>query len=227
MCFQFYCSVKLLTFAFFFVVVAIMFLMIHFVLCTSRNRFQMSDGLYFFSLSGSGESRSLMKELSHLVAKKQEKFGNLKLMVLHRNTEKMLADAIGATEGVTILCYHHSLPYKYQGRLRAQNILDSAHFLMLRAPEQLPLESLETPEDLEAFLQSTDKALLLVEFCGWAPLLLAKGKNNEPVNSFGKLIHFIVLFFFWYLLISFACIFLILEYLLLLLSNVGHSTASS
>ncbi|XP_058182709.1 uncharacterized protein LOC131300750 isoform X1 [Rhododendron vialii] len=141
--------------------------------------------LLMVTVPWSGESRSLTKELSQLVANKQEKFGNLTLMLLYRNTEKMLADAIGATEGVTILCYHHSLPYKYQGRLRAQNILHSAHFLMLRAPEQLPLESLETPEDLKIFLQSTDKALLLVEFCGWASSLLGKGKNNESVNAFG------------------------------------------
>ncbi|CAL5427528.1 unnamed protein product [Camellia sinensis] len=141
--------------------------------------------LLMVTVPWSGESRSLMKELTQLVANKQEKFGTLKLVLLYRNRERMLADVIGATEGITILCYHHSLPYKYQGRLRAQNILSSAHFLMTHPPEQLPLESLKTPEDLKTFLQSTDKALLLLEFCGWTHALLAKGKNNGTENGFG------------------------------------------
>ncbi|XP_028119984.1 uncharacterized protein LOC114317458 [Camellia sinensis] len=140
--------------------------------------------LLMVTVPWSGESRSLMKELTQLVANKQEKFGTLKLVLLYRNRERMLADVIGATEGITILCYHHSLPYKYQGRLRAQNILSSAHFLMTHPPEQLPLESLKTPEDLKTFLQSTDKALLLMEFCGWTHALLAKGKNNGTENGF-------------------------------------------
>ncbi|KAL7163096.1 hypothetical protein ACSBR2_039235 [Camellia fascicularis] len=139
--------------------------------------------LLMVTVPWSGESRSLMKELTQLVANKQEKFGTLKLVLLYRNRERMLADVIGATEGITILCYHHSLPYKYQGRLRAQNILSSAHFLMAHPPEQLPLESLKTPEDLKTFLQSTDKALLLLEFCGWTHALLAKGKNNGTEND--------------------------------------------
>ncbi|GMP92513.1 hypothetical protein CsSME_00042708 [Camellia sinensis var. sinensis] len=60
----------------------------------------------------SGESRSLMKELTQLVANKQEKFGTLKLVLLYRNRERMLADVIGATEGITILYLEHKIYYR-------------------------------------------------------------------------------------------------------------------
>ncbi|XP_052204537.1 uncharacterized protein LOC127809628 isoform X3 [Diospyros lotus] len=140
--------------------------------------------LLLVTVPWSGESRSLMKEISQLVANKPDKFSTLKLMLLYKNRERMFADAIGATEGITIFCYHHSLSYKYRGRLRAQNILSSAHFLTSLSHEQLPLEFLKTPEDLKTFLQSTDKALLLLEFCGWTQTLLAKGMDNGTGNAF-------------------------------------------
>lgn len=125
-----------------------------------------------------------MKELAHKVKTKEE-FGSLKLMLIHRNHDKMLADALGAKMEIDILCYRHSFPYKYQGTLRAQNILSSIHYLMSLLPEEIPLKPLSTTEDLTTFLKSTDKALLLLEFCGWTPKLMAKVMNNGSENSSG------------------------------------------
>lgn len=125
-----------------------------------------------------------MKELANVVAEKQEKLGAIKLMYMYRNNEKMLADALGAIEEITILNYHHSVPYKYQGRIQPQSILSSAHSLISFSPKELPLKPIKTQEELKAFLESTDKALLLLEFCGWAPKLL-KGKNNGTGDAFG------------------------------------------
>ncbi|KAJ8544654.1 hypothetical protein K7X08_003317 [Anisodus acutangulus] len=141
--------------------------------------------LLFVTLPWLGESRSLMKELADVVSHDQGRFGSLKLMVLYRSSERMLADAVGADEGITIFYYHHSHSYKYQGRLRAQNILSSVHYVMSLLPEQLPFKILKTPEDLEIFLGSTDKALILSEFCGWTQKLLAKGGNNSSERGFG------------------------------------------
>lgn len=105
---------------------------------------------------------------------------------MYRNTEKMLANAIGAMDDeITVLYYHHSVSYKYRGMLRAQTILHSIHSHISALPEELPLKSLSTPVELKAFLDSTDKALLLLEFCGWTPKLLTKGKNNVTENGFG------------------------------------------
>ncbi|KAK4360191.1 hypothetical protein RND71_019143 [Anisodus tanguticus] len=140
--------------------------------------------LLFVTLPWLGESRSLMKELADVVSHDQGRFGSLKLMVLYRSSERMLADAVGADEGITIFYYHHSHSYKYQGRLRVQNILSSVHYVMSLLPEQLPFKILKTPEDLEIFLGSTDKALILSEFCGWTQKLLAKGGNNSSERGF-------------------------------------------
>lgn len=112
-----------------------------------------------------------------MVTAEQERFSSLKLMLLYRNNEKMLANALGATDGVTFVYFHHSLSYKYGGRLRVQNILSSVHYVMSLLPEELPFRLLHTPDTLRTFLDSTDKTLLLLEFCGWTPRLLAKGKS--------------------------------------------------
>ncbi|XP_015895839.3 uncharacterized protein LOC107429633 isoform X2 [Ziziphus jujuba] len=140
--------------------------------------------LLLVTLPWSGECRSLRKEIATLVTNRQEEFSSLKLMVMYRNTEKMLADAIGAaTQETTILYYHHSVSYKYQGRLTAKYILSSIYPYMSVSPEELPLKRLSDAEELKEFLDSTDKALLLFEFCGWAPKLLAKAKKNGTENG--------------------------------------------
>lgn len=141
--------------------------------------------LLLVTVPWSGESRSLMKELAGVVSHDQGRFASLKLMVLYRSSERMLADAVGADEGITIFYYHHSHSYKYMGRLRVQNILSSVHYVMSLLPEQLPFKILKTPEDLKSFLGSTDKALILSEFCGWTQKLLAKGGNNSSECDFG------------------------------------------
>ncbi|KAG8644206.1 hypothetical protein MANES_11G108701v8 [Manihot esculenta] len=135
--------------------------------------------LVLVSVPWSGESRSLMKEISRLVSDRLEEFESLKLMYMQRNKEKLLADAIGATEGIiTILYYHHSSSYKYQGKLIAGNILSSIVPYMSVSPHEIPLKALKTQEELKMFLDSTDKALILLEFCGWTPELMARKKRN-------------------------------------------------
>ncbi|XP_061342135.1 uncharacterized protein LOC133288399 isoform X2 [Gastrolobium bilobum] len=143
--------------------------------------------LLLVTIPWSGESRSLMKHVSLVVADKPHEFGNLKLMFIHRNTEKMLADSIGATatDEITVIYFHYSVSYKYRGRLRANNILSSLYHYMSLAPEEVPLKALNTPQDFTTFLDSTDEALVLVDFCGWTPKLLAENKmKNGTVNGF-------------------------------------------
>ncbi|KAK9044043.1 hypothetical protein V6N11_072365 [Hibiscus sabdariffa] len=135
--------------------------------------------LLFVTVPWCGESRSLMREVSRLVADKSTEFDSLKLMLIHRNTEKMLANSIGASDQITMFYYDHSLSYKYRGKLRARSILNSIHpYILAASPEELPLKPLNSQKDLTSFLESTDKALILAEFCAWAPNLLAKVKNN-------------------------------------------------
>lgn len=132
-----------------------------------------------------------MKEVAHVVSdRQQEEFSSLKLMFLFRNMEKMLADAIIAAaaapneeeEELTILFYLHSVSYKYRGPFRALNILSSLlPYISNSNSNQPQLPLLNTPDHLNSFLTSTDKALLLLEFCGWTPKLLA----DHNINHFG------------------------------------------
>lgn len=143
--------------------------------------------LLVVSVPWSGESRSLMKEITHLVIDKKEEFGSLKLMYIHKNNEKMLADAIGAvvTDEITLLYYHHSLYYKYKGKYRARNILSSIFPYFSLLPEEMPLKRLSGEGDLKMFIESADKAVLLLEFCGWTEKLIAREKNNGSKTGFG------------------------------------------
>ncbi|XVE49758.1 hypothetical protein DITRI_Ditri01bG0107300 [Diplodiscus trichospermus] len=130
-----------------------------------------------------GESRSLMREMSRLVTDKSKEFDSLKLMFIYRNSEKLLADSIGASDGITVFYYDHSVSYKYQGKLRARNILSSVYPYVSASPEELPLKPLNSQDDLNVFLESTEKALFLTEFCGWTPKLLSEVKNNGTIND--------------------------------------------
>ncbi|KAL6640917.1 hypothetical protein ACP70R_019098 [Stipagrostis hirtigluma subsp. patula] len=126
-----------------------------------------------------GESRSLMVEIEHLVASNEQELGHLKLMVVYRNSEKLLTDAIGATEGIKFLYYQRSVPFKYQGKLRARDILSSVQYIMSLKHEEAPFQILNTKEDVDAFIESTDKSVLLYESCGWFTRLVHGGSNRS------------------------------------------------
>ncbi|KAK6925399.1 hypothetical protein RJ641_009725 [Dillenia turbinata] len=96
----------------------------------------------------------------------------------------MLADALGATDGITILYYQDSVSYKYRGKLRAQNILASFSAVPSVSPKDLPLRRLNSPEDLKIFPESADKVVLLLEFCGRAPTMLTKTEQDATAYGF-------------------------------------------
>ncbi|RCV42430.1 hypothetical protein SETIT_9G215800v2 [Setaria italica] len=125
-----------------------------------------------------GESRALMADIEHLVGSDEE-LGRLKLMVVYRNSEKLLTDAIGATEGIKAVYYQGSRQFKYQGKLRARDILSSVRYIMSFKHEEAPFEVLHTKEDVETFIESTDKAVILYESCGWFTRLAHGGSNQS------------------------------------------------
>ncbi|CAN8269003.1 unnamed protein product [Cochlearia groenlandica] len=137
--------------------------------------------LLFLTTPWCGESRSLKNEITMLTQSSDEEFGLLKLMVVYRNSEKVIAQAIGgggAANGITVMYYHHSVPYNYLGKLRATNILSSVRPYLTFATEELPLRHLKSPESLKDLVETSDKALLLFDFCGWTGTLMSEFKNN-------------------------------------------------
>lgn len=123
---------------------------------------------------GSGEALSLMKQLEKLVANRPGKIGDLSFMVIYKNSQKMLADVLGAADEITLYYYHQSTSYKYHGRFAAEKILSSVNSFMSLKSEEVPLKTLYTQNELKIFLKSTDKAVLLIELCGWSSKLLHK-----------------------------------------------------
>uniref|UniRef100_A0A803LSI4 Thioredoxin domain-containing protein n=1 Tax=Chenopodium quinoa TaxID=63459 RepID=A0A803LSI4_CHEQI len=139
--------------------------------------------LLFITVPWCGESRSLMNEVSQKLSKEQETYCSLKLMLIYRNLEKTLADSLGAAEGITVLCYHHGMSFKYQGINRERDILSSVFYIMSLATEDLPLKRIGNSKDMEMFLASTDKAIILLESCGWTSKLLVDQTGNGTVQE--------------------------------------------
>ncbi|KAL0907716.1 hypothetical protein M5K25_022147 [Dendrobium thyrsiflorum] len=133
-----------------------------------------SHVLLMVAIPWSGEALSLMKQLGKLVANQPGKLGHLRLMVVHKNSQKMLADVLGATDEINLYFYHQSTSFKYNGRFAAEKILSSVNYFMSLKSEEVPLKPLYTQGEIKFFLKSTDKAILLIELCGWSSKLLHK-----------------------------------------------------
>lgn len=134
-------------------------------------------------IAGSGEARTLKKEISRLVSTGDERPRNLKLMVVHKNSDILLADVLGATDEITLLYYHNANRFRYQGRLHGRSIVSSVFYLMSFQPEEVPLEFLSNENELKSFMQSTDEAVFLVELCGWSSRLLHPRDGMLPKHN--------------------------------------------
>jgi hypothetical protein len=49
----------------------------------------------------------------------------------------------------------------------------------------MPLKRLSGEGDLKMFIESADKVVLLLEFCGWTEKLIAREKNNGSKTCYG------------------------------------------
>lgn len=125
----------------------------------------------------------MMNELSQKLGKEQQKYSSFKLMFVNRNVEMALADSLGAAEGITVLFFNHGMSYKYRGILRVQDILSSVDYFMSLVAEDLPLRRIGNSDDLKTFLGSTDKAVILLESCGWTSELLVQNTGNDTVQG--------------------------------------------
>ncbi|WCJ24684.1 hypothetical protein M5689_006624 [Euphorbia peplus] len=136
--------------------------------------------LLVVSVPWSGESRTLMKEISRFVSERDDDLGldPLMLMYMQRNKDKIFTDDIGATDGITISYYHYSVGYRYRGRLVARNIIYSIVPYVSASPDEIPVAEISSEEELVTFLDSTDKGLILNEFCGWTRKLMDSKKRN-------------------------------------------------
>ncbi|XP_058730226.1 uncharacterized protein LOC131602203 isoform X2 [Vicia villosa] len=141
--------------------------------------------LLLLTLPWSGESRSLMNDMSLVISNKPQEFPDLKLMFMHVNKEKTIVDSIGVNvDGmITVVYFHYSVAYKYTGRLSAKSILSSFHRYVSDAPQEVPFKVLDSPRDFATFVDSADETMVLVDFCGWTPKLIAKSKKFNGTQN--------------------------------------------
>lgn len=137
----------------------------------------------------SGESRALRNDLVQLMKYMHSQFQRLRLMLIYRNVEKMLGDVLVGDKAVNLVFYREAVPFKYSGKLSAQTILASVWHAMSIPSGDLPFIQLNTLEVLEFFLQSTDKAVLLFDICGWVPNILAADSKNTRFSTTTKTNH--------------------------------------
>jgi hypothetical protein len=110
-------------------------------------------------------------------------------MLIYRNVEKLLGDVLVGDKEVNLVLYREAVPFKYSGKLSAQTILTSVWHAMSIPSGDLPFKQLNTLEDLEFFLQSTDKAVLLFDICGWVPKISAADNKNTRFSTTTKTNH--------------------------------------
>ncbi|KAJ4777430.1 UPF0301 protein [Rhynchospora pubera] len=139
--------------------------------------------LILVTLPWCGESRSLMREIKHLVSVKREEFGHLKLLVVYRNSEKILAEMLDASEGIKIIYYQNSIQLKYNGRLRGLNILSSISHTMSIQDDEIPLKPISEFNEIESSLDLTEMSVLLIDLCGWSAQLAPKITNGSYDTS--------------------------------------------
>ncbi|XP_078441945.1 uncharacterized protein LOC144711778 isoform X2 [Wolffia australiana] len=142
--------------------------------------------LVMVTVPWSGESRSLMNKISSLILADKLLSGLLKLMVVYKNLENVLAESLDAKEGITFRYYYLRKSFNYQGRLNSQKILSSVSHAVSIQQAGFPFTFLRTVEEAQKFLQSTDKAVLLLEFCGWSDILLSTIYNGSRESSIFK-----------------------------------------
>ncbi|MCO5609299.1 hypothetical protein L7F22_063525 [Adiantum nelumboides] len=101
-----------------------------------------------------GESRSLMRELS-------------KSLSIDESLHSLV---------------QYSIPLKYNGKPRLQNILTAIHRAIGLSFWDMPLQKLETAADLESFMRSTEKAVILFDFCNYTNKI-RKSKHHQVVDN--------------------------------------------
>lgn len=126
-----------------------------------------------------------MNDISLVISNKPHEFPDLKLMFMHLSKEKTIVDSIGVNvDGmITVVYFHYSVAYKYTGRLSAKSILSSFHHYVSVAPEEVPFRVLDSPRDFATFVDSADETMVLVDFCGWTPKLIAKSKKLNGTQN--------------------------------------------
>lgn len=118
-----------------------------------------------------------MGELSRLLEKDRGAFSTLNLRYVYIDKDRPLAQIVPTKRSPTIYLFRHGIPYLYGGRLTGSHILEGTKHGM--RTKGFPLELLQTTEALKSFVDSTDRAFLLLDFCGFAQTIVQKHLQSK------------------------------------------------
>ncbi|MCO5547947.1 hypothetical protein L7F22_001402 [Adiantum nelumboides] len=130
-----------------------------------------------------GESRSLTRELSKSLSIDESLHSLVQLRVVYINLDKGLKRFFSeSVRYPTFTFFWYSIPLKYNGKLRLQNILTAIRRAIGLSFWDMPLQKLETAADLESFMRSTEKAVILFDFCNYTNKI-RKSKHHQVVDN--------------------------------------------
>jgi hypothetical protein len=143
--------------------------------------------LCFAMLSWCGEGRSLMRQVSRSMMEDPEAFAALQLRFVYIDKDRALLNLLPPTarrsSSLRIYLYHQGTPYFHGGQLTAGHILHAIRHVMHVPDGDLPVQHLQSFDVVKSFMESTDRAFLLLDFCGWAHSIRQKPWQEEEEDS--------------------------------------------
>ncbi|KAH7440253.1 hypothetical protein KP509_04G098300 [Ceratopteris richardii] len=137
----------------------------------------------------SGESRSLMTDLSETLGVNENLHISTQLRVVYINQDKCLDKFfLQSKRYLAFTFFWYSTPFRYKGKLRAQNILTAINHAVSLKSSDYPFKRLETKSDLDRFRESTDRAVILFDFCNYSDRIKDRhhSKKDKSIQLFAR-----------------------------------------
>ncbi|CAM6124738.1 unnamed protein product [Calypogeia fissa] len=131
-----------------------------------------------------GESKRLMQDIGKVVRGDPHSFPGLQLFFVHTNKDRLFGNAIlGDSMPPSFALFRYGTPYKYTGRRSTSSMMASIRQGISVLRSDTVLGRIASPQDLEIFAYSTDKAVVLFEFCGWEMKLQQKHRKTSATDD--------------------------------------------
>ncbi len=128
-----------------------------------------------------------MRQVSRSMMEDPEAFAALQLRFVYIDKDRALLNLLPPTarrsSSLRIFLYHQGTPYFHGGQLTAGHILHAIRHVMHVPDDDLPVQHLQSFDVVKSFMESTDRAFLLLDFCGWAHSIRKKPWQEEEEDS--------------------------------------------
>lgn len=122
-----------------------------------------------------------MSALSRSIEADDDLHPLIQLRVVYVNLDKDLGSTLsGKRRSLKLTLYRHAVPYRYKGKVKVHNILAGIRHVISVSSVDLPFQRLDSFSELDTFMESTDKTVILFDFCNWAQKLGQKKQLKVP-----------------------------------------------